>query len=549
MKQKILPCMLLVALSACTKVGTTTNQSVGGPKVHNSFTQPHHLRIADGQGELASLNPHLYQETTLGNISELALAYLLRFDQNNRPIPELATDVPTLQNGGISPDGKTITYHIRKGVKWSDGAPFDADDVVFSTNVVNNPANNEVGRDGWNLIKSIDEPDKYTVTFHLSKPYAPYAATFFGTGGANPCILPKHILGGLSNINKAPYNALPIGIGPFRIVQWRRGDAVELEANPYYWRGKPKLQKITYKLLASRDTLATEMQTGDIDLWPQVPAAYITQMKGIGTNTTVVVPSYYFNHLDFQVLRPNVSDVRVREAVRYAIDRKTIVEKIGHGYGILQESMLSSAHPAAPKDIALVPYDPQKAKQLLDLAGWKVGADGIRTKEGRRLSLQFPYYTGSPDVDSQVELIRSMLKDVGIEIETRKYATALFFGQYQDNGIVARGNWDVTTFKWGGTPEGDLSNLYACDQIVPLGQNYLHYCNSTVQAAMVRFKASYDPRVQREADAVIIKQIVADVPTIVLYMLQDGFTYNSDLTGFSPNQVSPFDDMMNVDIK
>ncbi len=123
-------------------------------------------------------------------------------------------------NGGVSKDGLTITWHLRHGVKWSDGAPFDADDVVFSTNAVNNPANNEVGRDGWDLITKIDEPDKYTVVYHLKKPYSGYLPSFFGSAGANPCILPKHILGNLPNINTAPYNAKPIGIGPFRYVEW-----------------------------------------------------------------------------------------------------------------------------------------------------------------------------------------------------------------------------------------------------------------------------------------------------------------------------------------
>jgi len=347
----------ILTLASCTRVGTSTES---GAKPHNSFTQPHHLRIADGAADITSLNPHLFQETTLGNIAQLTMAYLARYDHNNHPIPELATVIPTLANGGISKDGTTITWRLRKGVKWSDGTPFSADDVVFSTNAVNNPKNNEIGRDGWNLITKIDEPDKYTVVYHLSKAYAAYLPTFFGTAGANPCILPKHILGDLPNINTAPYNAKPVGIGPFRVVQWRRGDAVELEANPYYWRGKPKLQRITYKLIPSRDTLATQMQTGDVDLWPFVPSAYIKPMQAVATLNTLVVTSYYFGHLDFNVQRPLVSDVRVRQAVRYAIDRKTIVEKIGHGYGILQESVVSPSNPIAPKDIATIPFDPEK---------------------------------------------------------------------------------------------------------------------------------------------------------------------------------------------
>jgi len=144
------------------------------------------------------------------------MGWLTRYDSENKPFPELLSVLPTVENGGVSKDGKTITWHLRHGVKWSDGAPFDADDFVFSTQAVLNPKNNEVGRDGWDLIEKIDEPDKYTVVYHMKKPYAPYLATFFGTAGANPCIIPKHILGNLPNINTAPYNALPIGIGPLR---------------------------------------------------------------------------------------------------------------------------------------------------------------------------------------------------------------------------------------------------------------------------------------------------------------------------------------------
>ena len=148
-------------------------------------------------------------------------------------------------------------------MKWSDGVPFDGDDVVWSTNAVNNQANNEIGRDGWDLITKIDEPDKFTVVYHLSKPYSAFLPTFFGSAGANPCILPKHLLASLPNFNNADYNSKPVGIGPFRYVRWARGDRVELEPNPFYWRGKPKLQHITYRFIPDRNTLLTQMQTGE----------------------------------------------------------------------------------------------------------------------------------------------------------------------------------------------------------------------------------------------------------------------------------------------
>jgi peptide/nickel transport system substrate-binding protein len=527
---------IVVLICACSKAGESN-----APKTH-------HLTIADGAGDIPTLNPHLFTETTLGYISSMTQAYLVKYDAQNRPYPELVTVVPTQENGGVSKDGKTITWHLRRGVRWSDGAPFDADDVVFSTRAVLNPANNEVGRDGWNLITKIDEPDKYTVVYHMSKPYSSYLPSFFGSAGANPDVLPKHLLGNLPNINNIPYNSKPVGIGPFRIVAWKRGDSVEMEANPYYFRGLPKLKRVTYKLIPSFDTLLTLMRTGEVDLWPGVPSSYIMQVKALSNLTMNVLPGIYYSHLDFNVTRPLVSDLRVRQAIRYAIDRPEMVSKVVHGYGIVQDSTISPALPFAPKDIALTPHDPAKARALLDEAGWRPGPDGIRVKNGQRLVLNFVYYTGSAAADNSVELIRQQLQAVGIGMDTRKFAPALFFAPLQSGGIVYGSKWDMTLFAWGDTPSPDISNLFECNQMPPNGQNVTRYCNHELDQLMEELKGTYNEAQQAELLARQEKIIQADVPTIVLYVLDTGYAHKPELTGFNPGVETPFDNMMDADI-
>ncbi len=524
-----------VLLCSCTKAGT-------------SSVTPHYLTVADGSGDVPTLNPHLFTELTLGFISQMTQAYLVKYDERNRPYPELLTVIPTQTNGGISKDGDTITWHLRRGVRWSDGAPFTADDVVFSTKAVLNPNNNEVGRDGWNLITKIDEPDKYTVIYHLKHPYSPYVPTFFGSAGANPDVLPKHLLGQYPNINHVAYNAKPVGIGPFRIAAWKRGDSIELEPNPYYFRGTPKLAHITYKLIPSYDTLLTALQTGEVELWPQVPGSYLVQAKALTQLHTDVQPSVLYAHLDFNVTRPLVSDLRVREAIRYAIDRRRIVEKVAHGNGIVQDSTISPVLPFAPKDIPFAEHDPSRAQQLLDAAGWRVGPGGVRVKNGKRLSLEFPYFTGASTADEIVELVRQDLRKVGIEIETRKYAPAVFFAQYQNGGIVYGSKWDMTMFTWQDLPNTDISNLFECNQIPPNGQNVLHYCNPKLDALLEEVKHTYDERRQAALLDQEMRIIVADVPTIVLDIPDMGYTYDRNLTGFHPGAFTPFDDMLNVDI-
>ncbi len=533
-----------VALAACTKVGTQTSST--GER-QNSFTIPHVFRYATAE-DISSLNPHLVQQNTVGLMASLTMAWLIKWDHNNLPYPELATEVPSKANGEISADGKTITFHLRKGVKWSDGAPFNADDVVFSTNVVLNKANNEVSRAGWDKITKIDEPDKYTVVYHLSSPFSPFVVIFFSSAGANPCILPKHLLGNLPNINTAAYNSLPVGIGPFKYAAWKRSDSVEMVRNPYYFRGQPKLEKIVFKIIPDRNTVQSQIQAHELDMFYPVSGLYFNRLKDTPAYTYIRQPAYYYNHIDFNLSSPKLSDVAVREALRYATDRQTLRDKIGHGVGVLQDEPAPGKAPYFDPNIKFTAYDPAKANQLLDGAGWKRGADGIRSKNGVKLVLDYATGAGLADVDQQIELLRGWWKAIGIDINVRHYPSNLFFAPVQNGGIVYSGKWDVINFAWGDDPIGDYSQIYGCDQVPPKGQNDLHWCNRTADAAMHALYGHYD-QAQRNKDVLtLMGQIEKDAPFIVTTSREDIFVFNRDLKNFQPNQVTQFDDMMNVDI-
>ena len=546
MARRVLVVALCFIAIACSKPATSqTGTSTGRV---NSFTVPHVLRVTTSPGDVNTLNPHLAQVQDLFILSSLTMAWLIKWDPQDRPYPELAMQVPTQRNGGVSKDGLTITYHIRRGVKWSDGAPFNADDVVFSTKVVLNPANNEISRTGWDHIVKIDEPDKYTVVYHLNKPYSPFIETFFSTAGANPCILPKHLLAKYPNINNIPYNSLPIGIGPFKYKQWVRSSKVVMVANPLYWRGPPKLKEVRWIVIPDRNTALTQLQAKQVDMWFFVGGAYFSRVQAIPAYTTIRTASFLFNHLDFNLTSPKLKDVAVRRALRLALDRRTIRDKIGHGIGFLQDE--PAAHTSAYWDpnIKFLDFNIDKANAILDGAGWTRGSDGIRSKGGVKLNLDFVSTTGTPDVDSQIELIRSGWQRIGVALNVKHFPLELLLAPKQEGGIVYNGKFDVVGFAWNLDPLGDFSTIYSCNSIPPNGQNDPHWCNRRATQAMERFYSHYNQQDRNKDDAIVQEEIFNDVPIVVMTGRENIYAVNRDLRNFQPNASAPFDNFMDVDI-
>ena len=531
-----------LVLCACSKASAPTE----GGRV-NSWTTPHVLRYTDA-ADIGTLNPMFSQEVTLQYMSSLTAAFLVKWNHHNLPYPELATEVPTQANGGVSKDGLTITYHLRKGLRWSDGAPLDADDVVWSYRAVMNPANNVTSRAGWDRIVRVDEPDKQTVVFHLNKPYSPFIVTFFSSAGGNPSVLPKHLLAKYPDINKVAFNALPVGAGPFKYQEWTREQRVVMVPNPYYFRGQPKLKEVIFQIVPNRDTVFAQLSAHEIDMWAHVGGAYYARMNELTGYTALKQATYQWAHVDFNLSHPVVADPVVRHAIELATDRAAIIAKIGRGVGILQEGIAPKSAPYYLPGIPLVPFDIAQANKILDADGWKRGPDGIRAKNGLRLTLNFGAIIGAVNIDHAIELMRATWKQIGVAIDVHHYPNPQFFGAYADGGILQTGKWDVALYIWVDDPIGDFSYLYACDQVPPNGQNFVRWCNPKVDAATNAVFSHYD-QAQRNADDVILFRALAqDRPQFTMQGAEEIYIHNQDLKNFHPNDVTPFDDFMNVDI-
>jgi peptide/nickel transport system substrate-binding protein len=278
-----------------------------------------------------------------------------------------------------------------------------------------------------------------------------------------------------------------------------------------------------------------------------VPPTNIEQVKAIRALQTTVAPSGFWSALFFNVTRPQAGDLRVRQAIRLAVDRRAILDGVAGGNGVLQDAALSPEVPVVPTDIPLTPHDPQKARQILDAAGWHVGPHGIRGKNGRSLSLVLALRTGASQ-KLLGEILRKDLLAVGIALQVRHYPPPLLFASYGDNGVVMRGNWDMASFAWDSDTNGSLENAFACARVPPAGQNITRYCNRTLDVLLWRYTMTYDEPERRRLLEIVERKLVSDVPFVTLYAWKVGYTASPRLEGYQPSAMAPFGDPMQLDL-
>ena len=512
------------------------------------WTRPGVLRFAENQ-DPKSLNPVLDGSTPSLDLSMFIYSYAVRYNAQAKPVPDALSEIPTVENGDVSKDGLTLKYKLRHNITWQDGQPLTCKDLRFTWQYVMDPHTNVSATDGFSSIKDIDCSDPYVAVIHLKKPYAPFLETIFGPNGNAP-ILPEHLLAkymdGKGSQNTAPYNSMPIGSGPFKVIEWERGTVVKMVANPHYFLGKPKLDEVDFYIEPDENTLETQVQTHAIDMlargtainWPRYAALGADPKNGL---KAVQVNSFIFDHVDFNTRNPILSDVNVRRALAYATNRKEIIEKIYHGAAYPADT---PEHPllswAYTTDIAHYPYDPAKAKQLLDAAGWHVGPDGIRVKDGQPLSFNLSTQTEATGNKAVQALLQREWHDVGVDATVKNYPTSQFF-QNGTQGVLEGGHYDAAIFAWVGAADPDVNQLYSGNNLAPRGQNSLFWQNAKATTALADALTTVD-QARRKADYLTFQQELAkDVPTIIISFRKEPYVYNTDLQGFDASPViSPF---------
>jgi peptide/nickel transport system substrate-binding protein len=380
---------------------------------------------------------------------------MLRVSEKLEPEPALLSEVPTLQNGGISPDGLTYTLKMRPGVKWADGQPCTIRDWVFTWRWIVDPKNRAIGSLGWATIESAEAKDDTTAIVKLKRPYVPFVAETL----AGWPMLPEHVQG---KTTSEAFGRKPVGNGPFRFVEWVTGDHITMERNPNYWRTpKAHLDRLIWKFIPDRNATIAQARTGAIDIGVDFQEAQIPELQSIPdvtmlVSTQNVIERYHFTWVTNEdVKKPHhlFGDVRLRRAVTLATDRQTIVNTVLHGKTRVATTQLDNTAYSNP-NLKPHPYDPAQARRVLDEAGWRPGPDGIRVKDGARLSFTHSTTAGNQTRQTIQALVQANLKDVGIEMKIVNFPGATFFATFTEGGAYISRKYDIVGLN-GGLPSLD----------------------------------------------------------------------------------------------
>jgi peptide/nickel transport system substrate-binding protein len=429
-------------------------------------------------GEPSNLIPALASDSASSDVNGLVYNGLVRYNKNLVLEGELA------ESWEISPDRLTITFHLRKGIKWHDGAPFTADDVLFTYRLYTDPKTPTAYAEDYRQVAHAEAPDPHTFRVTYEKPFAP-ALDSWGVS-----IHPKHLLDGV-DVTKSPLARHPVGTGPFRFVEWKAGEKVVLESNPDYFEGQPYVKRVVYRIIPDLSTQFLELQSGGLDFMTLTPLQYQTQTDTPAFNRRFNKYRYLafgYTYLGYNLRRPMFQDKRVRQALSCAINQQEIIDGVLLGLGQPATGPYKTDTWVYNPNVRRYPYDPAKARALLAEAGWRDSdGDGIVDKDGQPLAFTIVTNQGNDLRVKTGEIIQRRFREVGVDVRLRVIEWASFLKEF-----INPGNFDATILGWTGGPEPDQYNIWHSSKTGPRELNFIQFRNAEADELLERGRRTFD---------------------------------------------------------
>jgi peptide/nickel transport system substrate-binding protein len=494
----VLAALLAVVITGCKS--QEPEKTYGGPDTGPAYGD---LFIDASIGDASTLLPPLAMDAASSSVISLIYNGLVKYDGNLNLVGDLA------KSWEISPDGLTITFRLRHGIKWQDGAPFTAKDVLFTYRVMVDPKTPTAYSGDYLQVKKAEAPDDYTFKVTYAQPFAPA----LGSWGLN--ILPRHLIEGV-DITKSPLSRHPIGTGPYVFKEWRAGEKIVLGYNPNYFEGRVYLNGFVYLVKPDTATMFMELKAGNIDRMGLNAIQYRRQteypkFKRMYKKYRYMPFSYIY--LGYNLNDSRFADRRVRQALTYAINKKEIIDGVLMGLG---EEAYGPYKPGTwyyNPNVPKFSYDPAKAKALLAEAGWTPNAEGILTKDGKPFAFTILTNQGNDTRQRTAEIIQSRLKQVGILVKIRQVEWAAFLKEF-----IQKGRFEAILLGWNTGLDPDQYDIWSSTRTHPGELNVIGYKNPEVDALLEEGRHTFDREKRRRAYFRFQEIIAEDQPYTFLFV-------------------------------
>jgi peptide/nickel transport system substrate-binding protein len=454
-------------------------------------------------GDASTLLPPLATDSASHGVAGLIYNGLVKYDADLNLVGDLA------ESWEISSDGLTITFRLKKGVKWHDGQTFTANDCLFTYQLMVNPKTPTAYSGDYLQVKKAEALDDHTFQVTYPKPFAPA----LGTWGL--AMLPRHLLEG-QDITQSPLGRHPIGTGPFKFQEWHTGNRIVLIHNPDYFESRPYLNGYIYRVIPDQATMFMELKAGNIDRMGLNPLQYIRQTaypKFQRLFNKYKYVSFSYVYLGYNLEDRRFADKRVRQALTHAINRQEIVEGVLMGLGQEATGPYKPGTWFYNPDVPRFPYDPQKAKALLAEAGWRPNMEGILEKDGRPFEFTILTNQGNEIRARSAEIIQRRLRDVGIVVKIRIVEWAAFIKEF-----INKGRFEAVLLGWTTGQDPDLYDIWHSSKTKEGELNFIHYNNPLVDRLLEEGRHTFDREKRKKAYFRLQEVIAEDQPYTFLFV-------------------------------
>tara|TARA_B100000959_G_scaffold185050_1_gene193439 strand:+ start:5332 stop:7008 length:1677 start_codon:yes stop_codon:yes gene_type:complete len=517
MTGRLLPVLFILLITiSCHKTAEENSSKATNVPITSAAevtTNPSTKDYGDGYidgsiGDASNLIPYLSADSASSSVQDKIYSSLIDFDKDLNIIPSLA------KRWDISEDQRTITFHLRNDVKWHDNYPWTSADLVFQYEVMVNPEVPSAYKETFLLIDGVSAPSKYTFIVTFKEPFAPGLVRVGGMSG-----LPKHLMGDIKPIDilKSSQARNPVGNGPWKFKEWKSQEHITVEANKNFWNVGPYVRWAMTRIIPDLATQFLELKSGSIDSMSLQPIQYKKQ-----TDTKFIKANFNkykytgnaYTYIGYNLKKPLFQDVRVRQALSYAIDKKEIIEGVLLGLGVVATGPIRPGTWAYNSNVKKYNYNPSRALELLSEAGWKdTDADGVLDKQGKSFEFELMTNQGNVSRKKTAEIIQHRLKKLGIIVKIRIIEWSAFI-----NSFINKRKFDAIILGWSLGVDPDQYIIWHSSKTGEHELNFISYNNRHVDEILDHARKTFDNAQRKKLYARFQEIIAKEQPYTFLYV-------------------------------